>query len=54
METCKPIMNTYKIFITIWLNTAITRLLNKYDNIEIKYNCKNGDCVIIIYNFEYF
>jgi len=43
-------METYKIFITIDLNTVISRLMNKYDNIEIKYNNKNGDCIIIIHN----
>lgn len=50
METRKPIINNYKIFITIDLNTVISKLMNKYDNIEIKYNNKNGDCVIIIHN----
>ena len=47
METHKPIINTYKIFIIIDLHTIISRLLNKYDNIEIKYDNRNGDCIII-------
>ena len=52
METCKPNINTYKIFITINLDTVISRLMYKYDNIEIKYNDRNGDCVIIIHNLH--
>ena len=52
METYKPIINTYKIFIIIDLHTIISRLLNKYDNIEIKCNHKNGDYVIIIHNLN--
>ncbi|HOO68374.1 MAG TPA: hypothetical protein PLC53_03305 [Bacilli bacterium] len=50
METHKPNINTYKIFITIDFNTLISRLMDKYDNIEIKYNYRNGDCIIIIHN----
>lgn len=52
METRKSIINTYKIFITINLDTVISRLIYKYDNIEIKYNDRNGDCVIIIHNLH--
>lgn len=52
METRKSIINTYKIFITIDLDTVISRLMYKYDNIEIKYNNGNGDCVIIIHNLH--
>ena len=52
METCKPNINTYKIFITIDLDTVISRLMYKYDNVEIKYNDRNGDCVIIIHNLH--
>lgn len=64
METYKPNINTYKIFITIDLNTVISRLKNKYnnveikynyieikcDNLEIKYNDRSGDCIIIIHD----
>lgn len=50
METRKSIINTYKIFISIDLHTVISRLMDKYDNIEIKYNNRNGDCIIIIHN----
>ena len=52
METRKPIINTYKIFIAIDLDTVISRLMYKYDNIEIKHNDRNGDCVIIIHNLH--
>lgn len=52
METYKPNINTYKIFITIDINTIINRLIDKYDNIEIKYNCRNDDCVIVIHNLN--
>ena len=47
METYKPIMNTYKIFTSIDLHTVISRLRDKFDNIEIKYDNRNGDCIII-------
>ena len=45
-------METYKIFITIDLNTVISRLMNKYGHVEVKYNNKNGDCIIIIHNLN--
>ena len=52
METCKPNINTYKIFITIDLDTVISRLMYEYVNIEIKYNDRSGDCIIIIHNLN--
>ena len=45
-------METYKIFITIDLNTVISRLMNKYGHVEVKYNYRNGDCIIIIHNLN--
>ena len=45
-------MKTYKIFITIDLDTVISRLMYNYDNIEIKYNDRSGDCIIIIHNLN--
>ena len=45
-------MKTYKIFITIDLEAVINRLMYKYDNIEIKYNDRSGDCIIIIHNLD--
>ena len=50
METHKPNINTYKIFITIDLDTVISRLMYKYNNVEINYNDWSGDCVIIIHD----
>ena len=52
METCKPNINIYKIFITIDLDTVISRLMYEYVNIEIKYNDRSGDCIIIIHNLN--
>lgn len=52
METYKPNINTYKIFISIDINTVISRLMNKYGHVEVKYNYKNGDCIIIIHNLS--
>ena len=38
METHKPNINTYKIFISIDLDTVISRLMYKYNDVEINYN----------------
>ena len=52
METHKPNINTYKIFISIDLDTVISRLMYKYNDVEINYNDKSGDCVIIIHKLN--